>query len=577
MNIKTKYLNFLNQKKYSENDKLNNQNEIFIKDNIEPILKLLKDEIILNKTKEVVKQYIKGKKYKIAILLLEIIVINSKETNLFILLAKLNLEIGITKIAKTYIDKIYEENLSVEQMKICANIYFRNKNFLRCIQSINRIRDKIGLNVEDTLLMFECYRRMHDSSGLENEINNMRKIELTEFQEFYINILTLLFYNNFEDAILKLEKVKNIYNNKLEYLFLYAVVLNKFKKFKEAIEILEKTKKISEINYSMGVFNNYLNLGKKQEGFYHLSIQSKVDEYEKLFLSNNFKQWHGENLTNKTIYIYAGNGFGKGDILFFFRYVFDLSKHFDNSNIILLLNDLSMQYLLSVDKINVQKLSELKDYLKTDNKNYFSSLAEVAYVYALKNDNIPKDFITLHRDNEKREYWSNYLYQYKDKCNIGINWKGNRNYDLDIYRSLKIEQLDILFKNAQFNFFILNNDLTNEETRIISNYSNVYILDRELFIDEAENSFIETLEIMKIMDINITTDTALAHLSFSLNLNSIILLEYSPYWYWNKKYSYYNQNKTVRLIYQKSPGNWESVIEKVDDLLKKDNFNDSYY
>lgn len=577
MNFQTKYLNFLNQKKYSENDKLDNQNEIFIENNNELILKLLEDEIILNKTKEVVNQYIKGKKYKIAILLLKIIIINSKEINLFILLAKLNLEVGITKKAQTYIDKVYEENLSIEQIKICANIYFRNKNFPKCIQSINRIRDKIGLNVEDTLLMFECHRRMHDSSGLENEIKNMRKIELTEFQKFYINILTLLFYNNFEDAILKLEKVKNNYNNKLEYLFLYAVVLNKFKRFREAIEILEKTQKISKINYSIGVFNNYLNLGNKQEGFYHLNIQSKVEEYEKLFLSNNFKQWHGESLTNKTIYIYAGNGFGKGDILFFFRYVFDLSKHFDNSNIILLLNDLSMQYLLSVDKINIRKLSELKDCLKTDSKNYFSSLAEVAYVYALKNDNIPKDFIALHRDNEKREYWSHYLSKYKDKRNIGINWKGNRNYDLDIYRSLKIEQLDILFRNTKFNFFILNNDLTNEETKIISNYSNVHILDRELFIDEAKNSFIETLEIMKIMDINITTDTALAHLSFSLNLNSIILLEHSPYWYWNKKYSYYNQNKTVRLIYQESPGNWGSVIKNVNDLLKKDNFNDSYY
>lgn len=97
MNFQTKYLNFLNQKKYSENDKLDNQNEIFIENNNGLILKLLEDEIILNKTKEVVNQYIKGKKYKIAILLLKIIIINSKEINLFILLAKLNLEVGITK------------------------------------------------------------------------------------------------------------------------------------------------------------------------------------------------------------------------------------------------------------------------------------------------------------------------------------------------------------------------------------------------------------------------------------------------------------------------------------------------
>lgn len=559
--LKLKYLSLIESKKnlnsQYEDEKILN----FIK-NDELFIKILHDEAILNTTYELINIYIKDKKFQIAILILEKIIINKSDNDIIFLLAHLYYQISSFSRAKKYIDKLPISEMSTDQLKVCANIYFYNKNFLDCIHVILQIRNKENV-AEGALLMFECYRRTKNGIGLRNEIKILENIKLNDFQKLQIDVLTNLFDSDFDNAKKKLESHQNIYSDNNEFLDLYAVVLNKFREFDRAIEI-QNRKKLSNIHYSRAVYNNYLSLDNYREGFYHLQVQSKIDYYENLFSKNNIKEWNGGSLENKIIFIYKGNGLGKGDLLFFFRYVLNLSNHNPKSKVYLCLKDLSLQYLLQNDKLSIIKQSEIENYIDKikDKEKLYSTLSNLAYRYSLKYNNIPEHIHYINTNNNKSAFWKNYLNKYDSKLNIGINWKGNLRFNQDVYRSLTIEKLDALFQNKSINFFILNNELTEEETNIIKDYKNVFILNRSLFADELNQSFVDTIEIMKIMDLNITTDTALAHLTCSLNLNSIILLEYSPFWYWIKNKPNYYQNDKVKLIFQNNPGDWSSVIKE---------------
>ena len=89
--------------------------------------------------------------------------------------------------------------------------------------------------------------------------------------------------------------------------------------------------------------------------------------------------------------------------------------------------------------------------------------------------------------------------------------------------------------------------------------------------DESKNTFIDTIEIMKQMDLIITTDTSTAHLAAALQIKVFIILEYSPFWYWNTNdNNNYYQNKNLKFYKQSKPGDWDTVIEKLNEDLARD-------
>ena len=92
---------------------------------------------------------------------------------------------------------------------------------------------------------------------------------------------------------------------------------------------------------------------------------------------------------------------------------------------------------------------------------------------------------------------------------------------------------------------------------------------KKKFSDENQNTFSETIEIMRNLDLIISTDTALAHLASSLNLKTFLMLEYTPFWYWelDEKNNLYN-NLNLRYFKQKEPGNWDLVIKNVMNEIK---------
>ena len=151
------------------------------------------------------------------------------------------------------------------------------------------------------------------------------------------------------------------------------------------------------------------------------------------------------------------------------------------------------------------------------------------------------------------------------KLNIGIACSGNKNYLKDKYRSVSFKYFEPIIKNQNINFFKLFKVFNKNELDIIQNYNNVF--------DCSDTSFFELSHLIKNLDLIISIDTSIIHLSGILGINSILLLNYNSDWRW------FDDNETtiwypsVKIIKQKEFDEWNAVFkilsDNIDLLAKK--------
>ena len=99
-------------------------------------------------------------------------------------------------------------------------------------------------------------------------------------------------------------------------------------------------------------------------------------------------------------------------------------------------------------------------------------------------------------------------------------------------------------------------------------YSNIKNFIHFKNIDISENAFSDSIEIIKNLDLVISADTSMAHLSATIGKETWIPLPFVSDWRWfldQKKSKWY---KNVKL-YRSKINNWESSFEIIKEDLKK--------
>jgi hypothetical protein len=103
--------------------------------------------------------------------------------------------------------------------------------------------------------------------------------------------------------------------------------------------------------------------------------------------------------------------------------------------------------------------------------------------------------------------------------------------------------------------------------KIINKHSNVNYFED---MDKTGKPFEDTIGIIKNLDLIITADTSLGHLSATLGKKTWIVLPFVSDWRWfsDEKKSIWYEN--VTLYRQKQIGNWEEVFHIIGEDLKKE-------
>ena len=113
---------------------------------------------------------------------------------------------------------------------------------------------------------------------------------------------------------------------------------------------------------------------------------------------------------------------------------------------------------------------------------------------------------------------------------------------------------------------ILQKEIDKSQLKEISNKKNLlHFFD----LDNSDKAFVDSIEIIKNLDLVITADTSLAHLSATLGKKTWILLPLISDWRWFLDESSSKWYENVTLYKSKKTDNWDIPFQTIEKDLKK--------
>ena len=145
----------------------------------------------------------------------------------------------------------------------------------------------------------------------------------------------------------------------------------------------------------------------------------------------------------------------------------------------------------------------------------------------------------------------------KSKLNVGIAWSGSFFGPNEPYRSLNLKNLEKLF-SLDINFYCLQSE--------IRNYDYDYFKSLNI-VDCSNFDLIQIGQIINNLDLVISTDTSILHLSASFNKETWGILNLYPDWRWSK-FEKFNPYNSLKLFRQSRFNYWDDIIDDIYYQLK---------
>src|SRR5712671_1431705 len=293
--------------------------------------------------------------------------------------------------------------------------------------------------------------------------------------------------------------------------------------------------------------------GNIEQGFELYEWRWKTEKSKKDH--RNFMQplWLGqEALQDKTILLYSEQGLG--DTIQFCRYARLVADR--GANVVLEVPKPLLGLLQGL--AGVSEVVEMG--LPLPAFDFHCPFPSLPLAYKTTLDTIPNPVAYLQSRRDKFEFWAKKLGE-KTTTRVGLVWSGSTSNKHYHDRSLDLELL-LPHLHGKYDYICLQKELR-EVDRVPLRSSSIRFFGDEL------NDFTDTAALCDLMDVVISIDTSVAHLSGALGKATWVLLPYVADWRWLLDRDDSPWYPSVRLYRQNSENNWNSVFESVKgDLLK---------
>jgi hypothetical protein len=148
------------------------------------------------------------------------------------------------------------------------------------------------------------------------------------------------------------------------------------------------------------------------------------------------------------------------------------------------------------------------------------------------------------------------------KPRIGLVWRGDPNNPVDYTRSLALAQLLSHLPDG-YRYVSLQKELNESEQRIVAAHSLDFSLSQDL-------NFAETAALCECLDLVISVDTSVAHLSAALGQKTWILLPFNADCRWLLDRSDSPWYRSATLYRQAHSGDWRGVLTRVAADLNRE-------
>ena len=265
--------------------------------------------------------------------------------------------------------------------------------------------------------------------------------------------------------------------------------------------------------------------------------------------------WLGrDDIAGKTLLLYGEQGLG--DSLLFCRYVECVAK-------------LGPRILLEVPPPLVKLCRTLPGVAQVI--PYGSPLPEfdlqcplMSLPLAFKTtlETIPAKVGYLRSDASKIDDWRNRLGP-KIKPRVGLTWSGNQAAGTNRKRHFALSSL-VPYLPPDVDYFCLQTDILAADQETLEKTPGI------LQFKDSLRDFTDTAALCECMDLVISVDTSVAHMSGALGKKTWILLAFAADWRWLTDREDSPWYPTLRLFRQNSLGDWAGVFERVAAELRKE-------
>ena len=379
-----------------------------------------------------------------------------------------------------------------------------------------------------------------------------------DYANAYLNRgLVLQELKRFEEALSSFDKAISI---KADYAEAYSnrgLVLQELKRFEEALSSFDKAISV-KADYANAYWNSslcYLLSGNLIKGWQRYEWRWRKEGGGMSASMRNFPQplWlGGESLKDKTILIYFEQGFG--DTIQFCRYVPLVAAL--GAKVIFEVQPQLLKLLSNLEGVNqiIARGDPLPHF------DYQCPLMSLPLAFKTELGTIPALPQKVESDKDKVIAWGKKLGE-KKKLRVGIVWSGSTAHKNDHNRSLPLSEL-IAHLPSDYDYVSLQKEICDADKVLLTEYHKIRQYSNDL------KDFTDTAALIELMDVVISVDTSVAHLSATLGKSTWIMLPFSPDWRWLLDIEDSPWYSSVKLYRQEKINDWHDVLEKIKSDLK---------
>jgi hypothetical protein len=153
------------------------------------------------------------------------------------------------------------------------------------------------------------------------------------------------------------------------------------------------------------------------------------------------------------------------------------------------------------------------------------------------------------------------------RLRIGLSWQGDPNFPADRVRSIPLQNFRPLLELPGIQWISLQRGFGTEQLEEITELDRIANFGDK--IDAGEAAFVDSIAIMRSLDLVITSDTSIAHLAGACGVKTWIGLNRVPDWRWNLNRADSPWYANVELFRQAEHGNWKTVFSQIASRLRQ--------
>ncbi|AXX89259.1 hypothetical protein CKA55_07070 [Arcobacter suis] len=260
-----------------------------------------------------------------------------------------------------------------------------------------------------------------------------------------------------------------------------------------------------------------------------------------------------EDIKGKTLLLHSEQGYG--DSIQFIRFVPQLKEKF-GCKIAVKCREGLKELFKTIDEIDV--IVDRSE--ETPAFDYQLSIMSMPFILDMKSiDELPKKMPYLKAIFDKDLE----IKKEKDKINIGICWSASLTGESYEGKVFDLKFFEPLMNNPKINLYSLQVGDGSEDIKKLGFEDKIIDLTHKL------TDFSKTASLINELDLVISSDTAVAHLTGALNKPVWIPLQKIPDWRWTNKGETTKWYPSAKLFRQKTAKVWESVFQSINAKLSK--------